>query len=63
MTRADELTGGDPVVSEHIGDAHLLMGDERRALDHFEEAIRLVPRDGEQPDLYEKRERLRQTRP
>ncbi len=59
LERADELTGGDPVVSEHLGDTWLLLDDKRRALDHFEEAVRLDPREGEQPNLYEKLENLR----
>jgi tetratricopeptide (TPR) repeat protein len=59
LDRADDLTGGDPVVSEHIGDTYLLLDDKRRALDKFEEALRLEPRPGEQPDLLEKLENLR----
>jgi tetratricopeptide (TPR) repeat protein len=59
LERADDLTGGDPVVSEHIGDTYLLLDDKRRALDNFEEALRLEPRFGEQPALLEKLENLR----
>jgi len=59
LERADELTGGDPVISEHIGDTYLLKGERRRALDHFEEALQLGPRDAEQPKLHEKLENLR----
>ncbi|MFQ5416604.1 MAG: tetratricopeptide repeat protein [Myxococcota bacterium] len=59
LERADDLTGGDPVVSEHIGDTYLLLDQKRRALDHFEEAVRLEPRYGEQPNLLEKLEKLR----
>ncbi len=51
LERADQLTGGDPVVSEHLGDTYLLMDQKRHALDRFEEAIRLEPREGEQPEL------------
>ena len=57
--RADELTGGDPVISEHIGDIHLLLGDRERALDRFEEAAALGVREDEQPHLLEKLENLR----
>ena len=53
-----ELTGGDPVVSEHLGDTYLLLDQKRRALDRFEEAIRLEPRESEQPDLMHKFEIL-----
>jgi tetratricopeptide (TPR) repeat protein len=59
LERADDLTGGDPVVSEHIGDTYLLLDEKQRALDKFEEALRMEPRFGEQPDLLEKLENLR----
>ncbi len=59
LERADELTGGDPVISEHLGDTYLLLNERRRALDKFEEAVMLGPREEEQPDLYEKLESLR----
>jgi tetratricopeptide (TPR) repeat protein len=60
LYRAEELTGGDPVVSEHLGDTYLLLDEKQQALEKFEEAIRLEPRDNEQPDLHEKLEILRQ---
>jgi len=56
---ADDLTGGDPVVSEHLGDTYLLLDDKQRALDRFEEALRLEPRFSEQPHLLDKLENLR----
>jgi len=59
LERAHELTGGDPVISEHIGDAYLLLDQRRRALDKFEEAALLGPRPDEQPELREKLESLR----
>jgi tetratricopeptide (TPR) repeat protein len=59
LERADRLTGGDPVVSEHLGDTYLLLDQKRRALDRFEEAIRLEPRESEQPDLMNKFENLK----
>ena len=59
LERADEMTGGDPVISEHIGDAYLLQGERRRALDKFEEAMLQGPRVDEQPKLHEKLEALR----
>jgi tetratricopeptide (TPR) repeat protein len=58
LERAHELTGGDPVISEHLGDTYLLLDEKRRALEKFEEAIRLEPREGEQPDLLKKFEAL-----
>jgi tetratricopeptide (TPR) repeat protein len=59
LQRAHELTGGDPVISEHIGDVYLLLDDRRRALDKFEEAAVMGPRPEEQPALREKLETLR----
>jgi tetratricopeptide (TPR) repeat protein len=59
LERAHELTGGDPVISEHLGDTYLLLDEKQRALEKFEEAIRLEPREGEQPHLFEKFETLR----
>jgi tetratricopeptide (TPR) repeat protein len=58
LERAHELTGGDPVISEHMGDLYLLLDQKRRALEKFEEAIRLEPREGEQPHLLRKFESL-----
>lgn len=59
LERAALLTGGDPVISEHLGDAHLLLEDRKRALRFYEEAVHLQPRENEQPKLREKLERLR----
>jgi tetratricopeptide (TPR) repeat protein len=59
LERAAQLTGGDPVVSEHLGDVYLLMGEPERALEMFEQAVRQDPRWEEQPELREKLERLR----
>jgi tetratricopeptide (TPR) repeat protein len=59
LERAHELTGGDPVISEHLGDTYLLMNEPRRALDKFEEAALMGPRTDEQPNLHEKLESLR----
>lgn len=59
LERAAVLTGGDPVISEHLGDAYLLRSDRKRALRYYEEAVQLEPRKAEQPQLHEKLERLR----
>jgi len=59
LLQAAEMTGGDPVVSEHLGDVHLLRGEKSRALDYYEEAVSLEIRQSEQPNLLEKIERLR----
>lgn len=60
LVQAAELTGGDSVVSEHLGDVLLLRGDKRGALERYEEAVSLEMREAEQPDLLEKRDRLRE---
>jgi len=54
LKKAAVLTGGDPVVCEHLGDAYLLQGDRRRALENYQKAIDLIPRKKEQPNLLEK---------
>lgn len=59
LKRADELTGGDPVVSEHLGDAYMLLDEKKRALERYEDALEMVPREGEQPLLMEKLRNLR----
>jgi len=59
LERATDMTGGDPVISEHMGDVYRLLGERRRALDKFEEAVNLGPRPDEQPDLRQKLEALR----
>lgn len=59
LERAAVLTGGDPVVSEHLGDVYLLLEDKERALRLYEEALGQGPREVEQPRLAEKVERLR----
>ena len=60
LYRAAELTGGDPVVSEHLGDVHLALEDKARALEFYREAVSLEHRVGEQPNLLDKLEGLRQ---
>lgn len=59
LQRAAELTGGDPVISEHLGDAYLLIGRKQEALRRYLEAMEQGPRPEEQPDLESKLERLR----
>ena len=58
LKRAEQLTGGDPVVSEHLGDIYLLLNQKELALERFEEALQMDPREGEQPHLLEKLESL-----
>ena len=60
LFQAAEMTGGDPVISEHLGDVHVALDERQRALEFYQEAVRLEPRNEEQPDLIEKLEQLRQ---
>ena len=48
------------MISEHLGDAYLLLDQRERALSMYEEALELAPRFGEQPELREKYEKLRE---
>jgi tetratricopeptide (TPR) repeat protein len=59
LERAHDLTGGDPVISEHLGDVYRSLDEKQRALEHYEEALSLEPRENEQPQLQEKRDALR----
>ncbi|HEY8123519.1 MAG TPA: tetratricopeptide repeat protein [Myxococcota bacterium] len=59
LEEAHSLTGGDPVISEHLGDVYLALGQKRVALEKYEQAVTLTPRAGEQPELGAKLERLR----
>lgn len=58
LRKAEDLTGGDPVISEHLGDVLLLKGQRQLALEKYREALSLDPRPEEQPDLRGKAERL-----
>ena len=59
LEEAHSLTGGDPVISEHLGDVYLALGKKRIALEKYEQAVAQTPRAGEQPELAAKLERLR----
>ncbi len=59
LEQADDLTGGDPVISEHLGDVYLALKRKRTALERYEQALAQAPRAGEQPELQQKLERLR----
>ncbi len=59
LFHAAELTGGDPVISEHLGDVHMALDDRTRAFEFYQEAVRLEHRQEEQPNLIEKLEALR----
>ncbi len=59
LLEADRLSGGDPVISEHLGDVYAALSDKKAALSSYERAISQGPRSGEQPELTRKLERLR----
>ena len=59
LTLAAELTGGDPVVSEHLGDVYRILDEKRRAYEFYREAVEMDHREDEQPDLLEKLDDLR----
>ena len=59
LFQAAKLTGGDPVISEHLGDVHMALDERRRAFEFYQEAVRLDHREDEQPKLLEKLDRLR----
>jgi tetratricopeptide (TPR) repeat protein len=54
LQKAAQLTGGDPIISEHLGDVFLLLDDKASALQAYREAVEQQPREGEQPDLQRK---------
>jgi len=58
LQQAAQLSGGDPVISEHLGDVYLLLDDKGKALENYREAVEQDPRDGEQPELQRKLESL-----
>ncbi len=59
LVMAAELTGGDPVVSEHLGDVYFSLDQKDRAIEYYREAVEMEHRPKEQPMLLEKLERLR----
>jgi tetratricopeptide (TPR) repeat protein len=59
LFHAAELTGGDPVISEHLGDVYLALEERGRAYEFYQEAVRLEHRKDEQPNLLDKLEQLR----
>ena len=59
LFHAAELTGGDPVISEHLGDVYMALDQRKRAYEFYQEAVRLDHREDEQPRLLEKLESLR----
>lgn len=39
LEKAVQLTGADPIVTEHLGDAYLALDEKRRALESYREAL------------------------
>ena len=39
LEKAVQLTGSDPVISEHLGDAYLALDEKRRALESYRKAL------------------------
>lgn len=58
LQRANKLSGGDPVIFEHLGDAYRFVGDSRRALEMYRRALELGLREKEQPNFMQKYEAL-----
>jgi len=58
LQEASQLTGGDPVISEHLGDVFLLLQDKQHALESYRDAMEREPREEEQPELKRKLETL-----
>ncbi len=58
LKRANALSGGDPVIFEHLGDAYLSVGDQKRALEMYRKALALGLREKEQPNFLQKYEAL-----
>jgi tetratricopeptide (TPR) repeat protein len=58
LVLAAQLTGGDPVVSEHLGDVYFLLDQKERAYQFYQEAVDMGHREDEQPDLLEKLRKL-----
>lgn len=59
LNLAAELTGGDPVVSEHLGDVYRILDEKRRAYEYYQQAVEMDHREDEQPNLLEKLDDLR----
>ena len=59
LTLAAELTGGDPVVSEHLGDVYRILNEKQRAYEFYRQAVEMDHREDEQPNLLEKLDDLR----
>ena len=54
LVLAIAVTGGDPVVFEHLGDVYREMGRPGQALERYQEALELRPQGADQPELQKK---------
>ncbi|MCP5042534.1 MAG: tetratricopeptide repeat protein [bacterium] len=59
LNLAAELTGGDPVVSEHLGDVYRILDQKRRAYEFYQQAVDMNHREDEQPNLLDKLDDMR----
>jgi tetratricopeptide (TPR) repeat protein len=59
LLRAEKLSGGDPVISEHLGDVYRALGRAPDALARYEDAMARGHRPMEQPELESKLDALR----
>ena len=59
LLRAETLSGGDPVISEHLGDVYRALGRGPDALARYEDAMARGHRPIEQPELESKLDALR----
>ncbi|MBW2714069.1 MAG: tetratricopeptide repeat protein [Deltaproteobacteria bacterium] len=57
LEKAIQLTGSDPIVAEHLGDAYLALDEKRRALESYRKALKSKDSDAE--GLRSKFEKLR----
>ncbi len=58
LEKAMQLTGGDPIITEHLGDAYLALDEKRRALESYRKALDLRRSDDDVSALHDKVERL-----
>jgi len=58
LEKAAQLTGGDPIISEHLGDAYLALDEKKPALEHYREALKSTADSGNAASLRIKIEKL-----
>jgi len=58
LEKAAQLTGGDPIIFEHLGDAYLALDEKKPALENYREALKSNADSGNEASLRIKIERL-----